>query len=529
MQKSAIFHLAFLLLFCISWVAASAKPINQFIRCVVLYSGNSTAASKVIFTPNNASYTQIFNSRVQNFEYALPNSRKPLVIITPNHESQVQAAIRCSKEFHLQMRIRSGGHDFSGASFASKSPFFMLDMSNFSSISIDLKTRTAWLGVAARLGEVYYTIYQANNSLYFPGGSCPTVGVGGLVSGGGYGPFARKYGLAADNVIDARVVDANGRILDRNSMGEDFFWAIRGGNGASFGVVLSYKVNLVEIRPNFTAFNVSRTFEQNAIKLFHKWQYVAPRIPRDLSISARLFSGSAAFLAFFQGDVNTLLSLMKEYFPEVGVTKEDCDDIRWIDNYAYQYSFPIQSTREFLLRGVNPNLSPNPYFKGRSEFVQKPIPEIGIRDIWSLFLQRNLTDSAMECTPFGGKMDEIPVSKIPFPHRVGTSYLVVNIASWNTTNSTVAQDSINWSRKLYNVMGKYIPNTPNNPRGAYVNYRDFDLGTNNRHGHTSIEEARVWGAHYFKSNFDRLVKVKTKVDPQNLFNFEQSIPPYSYS
>ncbi|KAI5654924.1 hypothetical protein M9H77_32111 [Catharanthus roseus] len=526
MQKSAIFKSAFLLLFSISWSAASAKPINEFIRCVVLNSGNPTAASQVIFAPNNASYLPILNSKIQNFQYARPNTPKPLVIITPNHESQIQAAIHCSKKFDLQIRIRSGGHDFSGASYVSlQSPFFMLDMSNFRSISIDVKSRTAWLGVAARLGEVYYSIYQANSSLYFPGGSCTTVEIGGLVSGGGYGPFVRKYGLAADTVIDARVVDANGRILDRKSMGEDFFWAIRGGNGASFGVIISYKVKLVETRQNFTAFNISRTLEQNAIQLLYKWQYVAPKVPRDLSITAIFFPGSAAFLAFFQGDVDTLLSLMKEYFPELGVTKEDCEEIRWIDNYAYQYGLPIQSTNEILLSGINLNLSPNPYFKGKSDFVQKPIPEIGIRKIWNLFLQRNVQDASMEFTPFGGIMNEIPVSKIPFPHRAGTLYLVVNVASWNSTNTTSAKKGINWSRKLYRIMGKYIPNTPNNPRGAYVNYRDFDLGTNNPHGYTSVEQARIWGAHYFKSNFDRLVKVKTIVDPKNFFNFEQSIPP----
>ncbi|KAI5660707.1 hypothetical protein M9H77_20030 [Catharanthus roseus] len=334
-------------------------------------------------------------------------------------------------------------------------------MTNFRSISVDAKSRTAWIGVGAVLGEVYYTVYQANNSLYFPGGSAPTVGVGGLVSGGGYGPFSRKYGLAADQVIDARVIDANARILDR-----------KGGNGASFGVVLSYKVNLVEISPNFTAFNVSRTLEQNAIQLLHKWQFVAPRMPRDLSISAQFATGSARFMAFFQGNVTTLLSLMEQYFPELGITKEDCQEIRWVDNYAYQY------------------------------------------------------ESSMEWTPFGGKMDEIPVSNIPFPHRAGTSFLVVNIASWNSRNATLAQRSINWSRELYRIIGKYIPNTPSNPRGAYVNYRDYDLGTNNRKGYTSVKQARVWGAHYFKSNFDRLVKVKTIVDPQNFFNFEQSIPPY---
>ncbi|KAI5658757.1 hypothetical protein M9H77_27550 [Catharanthus roseus] len=489
----AIAELAFLLLFCISFRASSAQPMSKFVQCLTQSSSNDSI-SQVIFVPNNPSYSLILNSRTQNLRFQTPETPHPQVIITPKHESQIQVAILCATRHGLQMRIRSGGHDFDGASSISQVPFFLLDMTNFRSVSVDVQSKTAWIEVGAALGEVYYTIYQANNSLYFPGGSAPTVGVGGIVSGGGYGPFSRKYGLAADNVIDAQVVDANGRILDRKSMGEDFFWAIRGGNGATF--------------------NVSRTLEQNAIQLLHKWQFVAPRLPRDLSISARFATGSAFFMAFFQGDVNTLLSLMKQYFPELGVTKEDCQEIRWVDNYAYQYGISLDLTPEFVLSRVNPFLESAPYFKGKSDFI------------WNLFSQRNPGESSMEWTPFGGRMDEIPVSNIPFPHRAGTSFLVVNIASWNSRNATLAQRSINWSRELYRIIGKYIPNTPTNPRGAYVNYRDFDLGTNNQNGYTTVEQARVWGAHYFKSNFDRLVKVKTMVDPQNFFNFEQSIPLY---
>jgi FAD/FMN-containing dehydrogenase len=70
------------------------------------------------------------------------------------------------------------------------------------------------------------------------------VGVGGHLCGGGFGTMLRKYGLASDHILDAHIVDVNGRVLDRKSMGEDLLWAIRGGGGASFGVILPWKVNL---------------------------------------------------------------------------------------------------------------------------------------------------------------------------------------------------------------------------------------------------------------------------------------------
>nr|GFD60002.1 reticuline oxidase-like protein [Tanacetum cinerariifolium] len=80
----------------------------------------------------------------------------------------------------------------------------------------------------------------------------PTVAVGGHCSGAGYGNMIRKYGLTVDLIQDAELIDVNGRLLDRKSMGEDLFWAITGGGGASFGVVLSFTFKLVQVPPQVT-------------------------------------------------------------------------------------------------------------------------------------------------------------------------------------------------------------------------------------------------------------------------------------
>jgi FAD/FMN-containing dehydrogenase len=163
---------------------------------------------------------------------------KPQFIITPFNEFEIQAAIVCAKKYDMQIRVRSGGHDYEGLSFLSYQEFVLVDLAELSSISVDIENETAWIGAGASIGELYYRIAEKSKVHGFPAGTCPTVGVGGHFSGGGFGTIFRKYGLAADNLIDARIVDANGRILDRESMGEDLFWAIRGGGAASFGVVL---------------------------------------------------------------------------------------------------------------------------------------------------------------------------------------------------------------------------------------------------------------------------------------------------
>ncbi|KAL2494227.1 FAD-binding Berberine family protein [Forsythia ovata] len=152
------------------------------------------------------------------------------------------------------MKIRSGGHDYEGVSYVSDVPFFILDMFNFRSVNVSIENKTAWVQVGAILGEVYYRIAEKSNVHGFTAGVCPTVGVGGHFSGGGYGNMMQKYGLSVDNIIDAQIIDVNDRILDRASMGEDLFWAITGGGGSSFGVVLAYKIKLVRVPSRVTVF-----------------------------------------------------------------------------------------------------------------------------------------------------------------------------------------------------------------------------------------------------------------------------------
>ncbi|RZB95832.1 Berberine bridge enzyme-like 13 isoform A [Glycine soja] len=471
-------------------------PIEEaFNHCLTQHSQTPNQFPSSIYTYTNGSFTSILESTAQNLRYLLPSVPKPDFIFTPLDDSQVQAAVVCAKKLGIHMRVRSGGHDYEGLSYVSliEKPFMILDLAKLRAVNVDIARNTAWIQAGATIGEVYYRISEKSAVHGFPAGLCTTLGIGGHITGGAYGSMMRKYGLGADNVLDARIVDANGKVLDRKAMGEDLFWAIRGGGGGSFGVILWWKIKLVPVPQTVTVFTVTKTLEQGGSKLLHRWQQVAPHIDENLFIRVIIQPGNGTV---------------------PGLTRKDCVETSWIKSVLYIAGYPDGTAPEVLLQGKSTTKA---YFKAKSDFVREVITEKSLNALWKIFLQDD--GPLMIWNPYGGKMSRIAESATPFPHRKGVLYKIQHVTGWLDGEKSMAKH-MNWMRKFYFYMAPYVSKYP---RETYVNYRDLDIGMNQKNN-TSLLKASPWGYRYFKGNFNRLVKVKTKVDPSNFFRHEQSIP-----
>ncbi|CAN1837584.1 Berberine bridge enzyme-like 23 [Linum perenne] len=445
----------------------STSSRDNFLKCINANVHHRSV--RTIFSHESSLFATLLDSRVQNMRYT-NSTMRPILILTPTDEAEIQAAVLCSRKQGLEIRIRSGGHDYEGTSYLSRNPYIIIDLFNLNAVQVDVKDETAWVQTGAQLGDLYYEIAKKSSNLGFPGGVCPTVGIGGHLGGGGFGTLVRKYGLAADNVIDAYIVDYQGIVMNRKAMGEDVFWAIRGGGAASFGIVLSWKVKLVRVPEKVTFFSISKT--------------------------------------------------MNNSFPELNLRAENCTEGSWGESTLHFQGIERGSPIETLLDKTQMYKAK---FKAKSDFVKEPIPESGLRGIWELVQEEVVPVILME--PLGGKMSEIPESHTPFPHRKGNLYNVQYMVKWEDGGAEDEKKHLEWMNKLYHYMEPYVTKSP---RAAYLNYKDLDIGINSMDVGviTTFSEANVWGEKYFRDNFYRLSMVKSKFDPHNFFRNEQSVPPF---
>jgi FAD/FMN-containing dehydrogenase len=351
------------------------------------------------------------------------------------------------------------------------------------------------VGTGCTWGDVDHATHAFG--LATPSGIISTTGVGGLTLGGGIGHLTRKCGLTIDNLLSADAVLADGRFVKANAdENPDLFWAIRGGGG-NFGVVTSFTFRL---HPIDTVYGGPMLYELSETADVMKWY-------RDLiHVAPDDLNGFFAFLTVPPAPP----------FPEHLHMKKMCGVV-WACTgsltKAEEIFKPIRAFKKAALDLVGP--LPQPALQSMFDALYPP----GLQWYWRADFVKELSDAAIaQHIHFGNTLPSMHSTMHLYPINGAASRVGKNETAWNYRDATWTQvmvgvdpdpanndKTISWTKSYYDALHPYSAG------GAYVNFL-MDEG-----------EERVKAT--YGDNYERLVAIKNKYDPNNLFRVNQNIRP----
>jgi len=211
--------------------------------------------------------------------------RRPAMVALCEQPEDVQAAVRAARRHGLPLSVRGGGHDWAGRALCDDG--LVIDLTGMRDVAVDPRARVATVAGGALVKDV--AAAAGAHGLVAALGNCGTVGMAGLTLGGGYGPLSGICGLAADNLLGAEIVLADGRCVTTGPDAEpDLYWALRGGGG-NFGVVTSLRVRLHPARDMLAGSIIYKWNEAGAV--LRRYAEFAATSPDELGVSVGVMSG----------------------------------------------------------------------------------------------------------------------------------------------------------------------------------------------------------------------------------------------
>jgi FAD/FMN-containing dehydrogenase len=429
---------------------------------------------------------------------------EPQAVVSCAAAPDVSETISFARRHGLDVAVRSGGHSFAGHS---STRGVLIDVGPMRSLSVSGGAAT--VGAGARLGEVYAALEE--HDLAIPAGTCPDVGVAGLTLGGGLGILGRTHGVTSDSLVAAEIVLGDGSILTCDASHEpDLFWALRGAGSGNFGVVTSLVFHPV---PAPDGMNVHLVWPfSRAADVVRGWQSWAPNGPDGLAASLKVTAGeeldgppSVDVYAALLGNGSGAADVFDELVARAGSDP--------VSSSMEHLSF--RETRRFWARlgeggegaAKEPDRSEPVLLFSKSEFFRRPLPSETVAALLESFASDRAPGASHELDfmPWGGAYNRPEPDATAFVHR-REQFLLKHAVVLQPDASASDQEAAH--RK---VARSWASVHPWGSGRAFQNFADPDLAN--------------WADAYYGSNLDRLVRVKRRYDPENLFRFAQSLRP----
>jgi FAD/FMN-containing dehydrogenase len=410
--------------------------------------------------------------------------RHPALIARCVGAADVIQAVQFASSHALLVAVRGGGHSLPGHSVCEGG--LMIDLSLMNGVQVDPMNRTARVAPGVLLGQ--FDREAQAFGLATTAGTVSHTGVAGLTLGGGIGRLARKFGLSVDNLLSADLVTANGKLLTTNAnQNTDLFWGIRGGGG-NFGIVTSFEFKLHPVGPLLYGGNLIYPFSAARDVLEFVADYVFDA-PDELWIDPVLETSA-------DGSRQLLVDVC-----HCGDLKDAGRAIDRLRKIHKPLRDTVAPTPYVKLQSAHDNQSPH----GRAYYtiagsVQKIEPALIAYALEST-QQPGAAMSKISFTQNGGAIARIPADATAFSNR-RSMHTLVHRASWD--NREEAEEKTAWARKTWSGFEPFT-------RGLYANLNVTG---------PEFKARLIYG-----SNLERLVELKTRYDPTNLFRLNPNIAP----
>jgi FAD/FMN-containing dehydrogenase len=449
-----------------------------------------------VVIPGSSGYDAVRKPAMARFEAVRPAGI--VRCVTPGDVAQ---AILFARRAGLGLSLRCGGHSVAGRSSGAG---LVIDVSPMRLVSVS--NGIASVGAGIRLGELYEALYEQGVTV--PAGCGPSVGIAGLTLGGGIGILGRSYGLTCDRLRGARLVLADGRVVECDEAQEPgLFWALRGAGGGNFGVVTSFEFETVPA-PQTTVFFLRWSFA-HAVALVESWQAWAPTAAKEVDARLRLTASADAGSAQVEllGGVLASEAVAREhldtFIAQVGASPSSTRFRQLAYPQAKRYLDALDQHRE-----ASPAASTiRGHVYTKSEFFRQPLGRETIASLVENLAQRAACARSREVAfmPWGGAYNRPASDATAFPHR-GELFLVQHLLEADAQATELDRDAARgWLTRSWQLLRAF------GSGGVYPNFPDADLVD--------------WQQAYHGETYRRLVQVKTAYDPNNVFHFHQSLPP----
>ena len=423
--------------------------------------------------------------------------RHPALIARCLGVSDVITSVRFAKKQGLTICIKGGGHNIAGLAVCDDG--LMIDMSLMRGVWVDAVNKTAHAQAGCLLGDVDRETQIHGLAAVL--GFVSNTGIAGLTLGGGFGYLTRKYGWTTDSVLSMNIVTPEGKLVRASEqVNPDLFWGLRGGGG-NFGVVTGIEYKLFPVGPEIMAGGIAWNIEEapRVLEMYHAFTQAAPP---ELTCAAVLRVAPPAPWLPESVHGKLIIALFVCY---AGSLEEGRKIVAPLKNFGTPVGDIIQPrpylTQQNILDATQPN---GRRYYWKSEYMPQLDP-----GIFTKFMEHAdmLTSphSALILFPIGGALNRLPEDHSAVGNR--DARWVLNItASWE--NNKDDETNINWARKAWEDMRGFSTG------GTYINFLSEEEG-----------EDRIHAA--YGNNYDRLVKIKTRWDPENMFRMNRNIPPLS--